>query len=665
MGEAGGASTLHRVRGVLGIPAFRRLWIVNTMCGTCDWLTLLALSALATKLTSGYQAQSFALGGVVATKLLPAMLLAPLAGAIADKFDRRRTMVICDILRACLLISIPVVGTLAARDIALGWLFIAVFLIEICALFWIPAKDAAIPNLLKRPDQVETANQLALVMTYGVAVVTAAGLFSALSAIGPTFHVPLSSESTVYIALGINAIAYISMAIMVGTRIPEISGRARREGKVTSADTPNLLVMLRDGMRFVGTTPLIRGLVVGILGAFAAGGAVIASAKLYAGSLSGGDAAYGMLFVSVFVGLGTGMFIAPKFTERLAHNRLFGVAIVSTGLLLMVVAIAPQLWIALLAVIAVGLCAGVAFLTGLTIIGTQVDDAIRGRTMAFVQSLVRVVLLAAMALVPVLVGLVQSQNLSFFGTRIDATRPVLLGAGLLAAVLGIVAYQQMNRTSKSLVDGLFAALRRPSRTDSGLLIVVEGETVEDTGDQASLLADWLAGADRDVVLIADPTVQEHQFKVALAATAITGPRSSALLAAAVRAEIVDTRVRPALREGAIVIMQRFVHSPAARLGAAAGLDATELDTLSDWASGTLRPDISVLLDRGPTAGPQADPAQHWRAQHLISELAAERYVVVDAEGPAIEVGQRVRLALRPVLSSRQIEVSEPARMEVP
>src|SRR6185312_2058096 len=93
-------STAHRVRGVLAIPAFRRLWGVTAITAIAEWQSLLALSALATHLTSGYRAQSFALGGVVATKLLPAMLLGPLAGALADKLDRRHVMVVCDVRRA-------------------------------------------------------------------------------------------------------------------------------------------------------------------------------------------------------------------------------------------------------------------------------------------------------------------------------------------------------------------------------------------------------------------------------------------------------------------------------------------------------------------------------------------------------------------------------------
>ncbi|MGH3832918.1 MAG: MFS transporter [Pseudonocardiaceae bacterium] len=444
-------STAQRIREVLAIPAFRRLWGVTAITATAEWQSLLALSALATQLTSGYRAQSFALGGVVATKLLPAMLLGPLAGALADKLDRRHQMVVCDVLRAALFLSIPLIGQLA-------WLFAATFLIELCALFWIPAKDASIPNLLRRPDQVETANQLSLIMTYGVAVLVASGVFSVLSKLSPA-QLPHSAEASAYLALSLNGIAYACCALVVATRIPEISGRAvsQRGGQ------PGLFTMLRDGVVFVRGTPLVHGLVTGILGAFAAGGAVIACAKLYSTSLGGGNAAYGLLFASLFVGLGLGMAIAPLAARRIRHRGLFGLAIVAAGLALVAVALAPHLIAALAAVILVGAAGGVAFLTGLTIIGAQVSDEMRGRTIAFVQSLVRLDLLASMALVPFAVGLVQQRTLTLFTERvtIDGTRPVLLCAGLLAAAIGLVSYRQMDdRHDGSLRADLRAALRR-------------------------------------------------------------------------------------------------------------------------------------------------------------------------------------------------------------
>jgi len=442
-------STAQRVRGVLAIPAFRRLWGVTAITAVAEWQSLLALSALATHLTTGYQAQSFALGGVVATKLLPAMLLGPLAGALADKLDRRHQMVVCDVLRAGLFLSIPLVGQLA-------WLFAATFLIELCALFWIPAKDASIPNLLRRPEQVETANQLSLIMTYGVAVLVASGVFSVVSKFDPVFSGP---EGSAYLALSINGVAYAFCALVVGTRIPEISGRA-----ATRRDTQSgLLAMLRDGVVFVRATALVRGLVTGILGAFAAGGAVIACAKLYSTSLGGGDAAYGLLFASLFIGLGLGMAVMPLAARRIRHRGLFGLAIVAAGVALVAVALAPHLIVALAAVICVGCAAGVAFLTGLTIIGAQVADEMRGRTIAFVQSLVRLDLLASMALVPFAVGLVQQRTINVFDqpVTIDGTRPVLLCAGLLAAMVGVSAHRQMDdRIDGSLLGDLRAALRR-------------------------------------------------------------------------------------------------------------------------------------------------------------------------------------------------------------
>ncbi|HEY8372668.1 MAG TPA: dTMP kinase [Pseudonocardiaceae bacterium] len=661
------ASTLHRMRSVLAIPAFRRLWTITALCSIGDWLSLLALTSLAYNLTTGYTAQSFALGGVVATQLLPAMLFAPVAGVLADRFDRRKVMVVCDILRCLLFLSIPLVGSL-------WWLFVANFLIQVCALFWIPAKDASIPNLLRRPDQVETANQLGLVMTYGVAVVVASGLFSALSAIGPTLHLPINATVTVYIALVLNGLAFLTSAVVVATRIPEISGRAGQ--RPAPGEQPGLFGMLRDGARFVGTTPLVRGLVIGIIGAFAAGGAVIACAKLYAQSLSGGDAAYGMLFTGVFIGLGTGMAITPKCAERIPHNRLFGMSIVAAGLVLMLVAFAPHLWVALATVVLVGCCAGVAFLTGLTIIGAQVEDAVRGRTVAFVQSLVRLDLLASMAVVPVLVGLVKAREISLFGRPviIDGTRPVLLGAGLLAAVLGVVAYRQMDdRRKEPILSDLLAILRRSRRHGKGLLLAVEGSSV-DTAAQARRLADWLRAEGREVVLAADPALDESRLLGLFRNASLSSARAHALVAAAVRAEVVECVIRPALDSGALVVMERYVDTPLARLGAVGEIDQEELESLADWATGRLRPDITVLLDRDPTTlragedGESGSPGStgarsveyQWRVHHLLTEMAAadpDRYVVVDADGTEDEVAERVRARLAPVLAARRVAVS--------
>jgi dTMP kinase len=651
---ASSAPTAHRVRSVLAIPAFRRLWLVTAASATGEWLSLLALSALATQLTSGYAAQSFALGGVVATKLLPALVLGPLAGALADRFDRRRVMVVCDLLRFALFLSIPLVGEL-------WWLFVATLLIEFCAMFWIPAKDAAVPNLLRRPDQVETANQLALVVTYGVAVLLAAGLFTALSRVGAVLGGASGETTTLYVALTITGTAYLVMAITVRFGIPEISGRAERAREVP----PGVLTLLREGVRFVAATPLVRGLVIGIVGAFAAGGAVIGAGRLYAVSLGGGNAAYGLLFAAVFAGLAVGMGTAPRMARRLPHARLFGAAIVAAGLALVLVALAPHLTVALAAVALVGGFAGTAFLTGLTIIGAAVDDEVRGRVVAFVQSVVRLTLLGSMALVPVVVGLVNTQRVDLLGRSflVDGTRIVMLAGGLVAAGVGLVAYRQMDDRRSGLTGLLLGALRRgaPRANAHGLLVAVEG--VSGTAEQAALLAARLRAAGHTVVLPDEVAGDaQERWRAAVDGAALRGPRATVLAAAAVRADLVEGVIRPALADGAIVVADRFVASPLVHFGLSADeVDPVELEGLVVWATGRLRPDVSVLLDREAGVAAGGLPGEeHARVQRLLTRMAAaepRQYVVVPAEGDPEEVAERVFAGLAPVLPAPRAEAA--------
>ncbi|MEV4311125.1 dTMP kinase [Actinocrispum sp. NPDC049592] len=664
------ASLAHRIRSVLAIRPFRRLWAVSFICSTGDWLSLLALSGLITKLTHDYAFQNYAFSGVVLTQLLPGLLFAPFGGVLADKFDRRKVMVVCDLMRCGLLISIALVGTPL-------WLFAGNFLVGCCQLLWIPSKDAAIPNLLRRKDQVETANQLGLVMTWGISVISGAGLYALITGITSQLHVKLDDEGMqmATIIIVINGLFYLTSAIIVATRIPELSRRVAAppaDPKAEAAAEPaeektGLLVMLRDAARFIRTTRLVRGLLVGMLGAFAAAGALVGSSKPYSSSLLGGDSAFGWLFAALFIGLGTGMASAPKMAQRIPHNRLFGISIVAAGLGLLPVAASPHLWVSLVAVAFVGACAGIAFLTGVTIIGTQVEDAIRGRINAIYQSLMKIVLALSMMVVPLFVGLVRPRVVELFGNpvRIDGTRPVLFAAGLIAALVGVIAYKQMDdRRAETILADLKAAIRGKPRRSTGLLIAVEGDTAQDTAGQARQLTDWLRQSGRrEILLASDPSLNDARLRAVLAGAELTGARAHALVAAAVRADIVEREIRPALDRGAIVVMERFVDSPFAHLSAVAGLDPEEMEGLTDWATAKLRPDLTVLLDRDPATLPkfqyQAND-HHWRVQDLLLEMASadpEKYVVVEATDDSA-TAERVRAAVQSAVPAAKLGLDE-------
>ncbi|HEY0717675.1 MAG TPA: MFS transporter, partial [Streptosporangiaceae bacterium] len=91
--------------GVLSVPAFRRWWTALALSSAGDWLAVIALIALAPSLFRGHAA--VAVGGVWLAALLPGLLLGPPAGALADRLDRRTAMIVGDVIRGLLILSIP------------------------------------------------------------------------------------------------------------------------------------------------------------------------------------------------------------------------------------------------------------------------------------------------------------------------------------------------------------------------------------------------------------------------------------------------------------------------------------------------------------------------------------------------------------------------------
>ena len=196
-------------RSVLAIPAFRKLWNAMVFSSLGDWLGLLATTALAQQLSGGsYATANFAIAGVFIARLLPAVFLGPIAGVFADRFDRRRLMVVIDILRAALYISIPIVHTYF-------WLYAAMILVECLTLFWSPAKEASVPNLVPR-DKLENANQVSLLAAYGTAPI-AAILFTLLTLLSGAIATisPLLPSNSVDIALYINALSFLFAAYTI------------------------------------------------------------------------------------------------------------------------------------------------------------------------------------------------------------------------------------------------------------------------------------------------------------------------------------------------------------------------------------------------------------------------------------------------------------------
>ncbi|WSG47799.1 dTMP kinase [Dactylosporangium sp. NBC_01737] len=671
-------SGFGELKAVLRIRAFRRLWAVLGLSSLGDWLGLLAASTFAAAQVDNSAAQGVAFGSVIAVRLLPALVLGPVAGVFADRFDRRLTMVVCDLIRFLFFASMPAAALIVDDStLVIAWAAIATFIIETTAMIWTPAKEAAVPNLLPRA-RLETANQLTLATTYGITPVLAGlvliGLEKLVVAIFGGGDVRPQGVEPSEVALWFNSLTFLATAVTVFFGIKEISGR--RTAAVQRK--PGMLKEFTQGWAFVSRTPLVRGLVLGIFGAFAGGGVVVGTAKFYAVSLSAGDAGFALLFATLFLGLGVGIAAGPRIVGALSRRRWFGLSIILAAGSVLILALATHLTVAVGGALLVGVGAGMAFLSGTTLLGGEVTDDMRGRAFAFVQMGTRVVLMLTISVSSVIVGAGGSRhlNLGFKDFEVSSTRPLLAIAGIFGVIAGIVALRQIDdkKGVPLLADVLGSIRGRPLSPDEplaaqGIFIVFEGGEGAGKSTQVRHLAESLRALGRDVVVTREPgatPLGERIRSLVLDPPEITGevvtPRAEALLYAADRAHHVASVVRPALARGAVVISDRYVDSSLAYQGAGRTLPVDEVSWLSKWATGGLKPDLVVLLDLEPAvglarAGRRGDAdrleseslAFHERVRYAFLDLAhadPSRYLVLDASLPAESLAtgvlQRVR-----------------------
>ena len=637
------APAQDETRGVLAIKPFRKLWNAMVFSSLGDWLGLLATTALAQQLSGGsYSTANFAIAGVFIARLLPAVFLGPIAGVIADRFDRRKLMVTCDVLRTGLYISIPIAHNYF-------WLYTATILVECITLFWSPAKEASIPNLVPR-EKLESANQVSLLAAYGTAPIAAA-LFTILSLFTSAFFaiIPGFTASAVDVALYVNAASFAFAAYTIFNLREIPKGAAAKH----SAET-GILKSLLEGWQSVSGSKIIRGLILGMVGAFVAAGAVIGLARTFVGDLGGGEAAYGVLFGAVFTGLATGIAFGPKFFAQFSRRRLFGASLTIAGFFLVGLAAIPNLVLAVFTVIILGAFSGISWVTGFTMLGMEVADDVRGRTFAFVQSLIRVVLVGVLAIAPLIAAAVGRHTFKFQNTQLsyNGASVTILIAGLFASLIGAISYHQMkDRPNVSLWSDIANALKGElgsitGAPTKGIFIVFEGGEGIGKSTQAKLLKEWLEQEGETVVSTREPGGSDLGVeirKILLShSTGEISPRAEALLYAADRAHHVFAVIRPALAAGKVVISDRYFDSSIAYQGAGRVLEPGEVARISRWATESLYPTLTLIIDLPAEVGlarlqrkdrlesQPIDFHERVRQEFLqLSLLDPERYCVVE------------------------------------
>lgn len=455
---------------------FSRLWRAGLISSTGDWVSILATLSLAEELAGS--------GGIalaLTSRILPGLFFAAIGGIVADRLDRKKVMLFCEIGRALLVMSLAFVDSIQS-------LVLVNLALEGLTLVFQPAKEATVPTLVSRSELVQ-ANSLSLSAAYGTFPLGAA-IFMALAPLGADFTLggllPGTQEGLAFL---VDAVTYLLSAMIIFT-LPSLRSpaRRRRDGTKRRWNPTAALKDLRDGVVFVASNRRIRPVVLAMTVALASGGIIVVLGKPFASKvLEAGAVGFPALLTAFGLGAGTGIVLVTIFGPRFRHKDvMFGFALLLTGASLASAAFVKTLIGAVSWVTLMGVGAGSAYVLGFAHLHEETDDALRGRTFAALFSMMRIGLLTAM-----MVALPAADLMGGVlpGILAAGERDVLLMGGVIMVGSGLVLLWTVRRElidlghigNRPVVGAAVEAFRRHRKTLAGGEPTAEIDSIDGNG----------------------------------------------------------------------------------------------------------------------------------------------------------------------------------------
>ena len=398
------ASERRPVGRLLKATDFRRLLSAQALSGVGDWMATVALMALVFDITGS----AVAVGGMLAIRLGPGAIAGPLAAQAARRWDRRKTLLAMDLIRAAVVVAIPMVGSIA-------WVLVWVFVLESATLVYLPARDALVPDLVEKKD-LRLANGLVLGAQYG-GLPIGAGLFAVLAAVfaGLTISLPGGRLGPVFF---LDALTFLGSYLLV---------RPIRS-QVVPIGTTESAVRFRDAL----SIPIVRSALIPVAAVAAGLGTVFSVGIVFVQeTLGAGDIEFAVLIILFGAGalLGLGLIQVVSSDNPFRDVRI---GVLALGTVLALMGLSPSLWATLLGAVGFGAAAVAAIVSAVS--GLQLALGEEQRMLAF--SAFHIAVRVALGIGAVVSGAV-ADALGRMGVN-DPVRMVMGGAGVVVA-LGVVA----------------------------------------------------------------------------------------------------------------------------------------------------------------------------------------------------------------------------------
>ncbi|NUR70730.1 MAG: MFS transporter [Hamadaea sp.] len=368
---------------------FRLLWTSATVSSLGSWLLTIAVPVQVYRLTG----QATATGLALALEAAPAILLAPWAGVLADRFDRRRLLVVAHLAAAVAVLVMLLPGTTS--------IYIGLVLETSVVAFLQPAIRALTPQVVPADADLIAATGTTSI-TQSVLRLTAPVLGTALLTQGAFAHVVLLDAASYLVAAGLLARLPIRSAV----------------GPASASGT------LRAGLAFLIGTPFLRALAVTTWAYWTANAALTALLiPFLAVRLGQPPQTLGLLITGLGVGYLLGSAVAGRLLPRYSTRTLLGATYFAVGLCFLVLFTAPNLPIALAGITAAGVPGAIAVAATQYRLQSATPDGVRGRVLAAFYATDSLATLAGALLGPALSGWI-----GLFGALLLASATVLVAA---------------------------------------------------------------------------------------------------------------------------------------------------------------------------------------------------------------------------------------------
>lgn len=280
------------------------MWIGEVISLFGDWFNLIASAALISSLTES----GFAVGALFVVRMLAPFLVSPIAGVIADRFNRKRLLILADISRAVI-----VLGFLLVRDANQTWLLFTLTALQLAISgFFYPGRNALLPDIVSR-NELGAANALS------------SATWSVMLAVGAAMGGVVAGAWGIYPAFVIDALTFMLSAFFIS----RISYQPALSQTKTVQNLSAVQKQYVEGIRYLARHADIlviamhkgaQALIVG--GVFQVIQVALAERVFVIGE--GGGTSLGLLYAIAGVGTGIGPIIARRFTgDRDRSLRVF------------------------------------------------------------------------------------------------------------------------------------------------------------------------------------------------------------------------------------------------------------------------------------------------------------------------------------------------------